>query len=123
MRKTPQAVDVELCVSYNTGPLEYKRLWSAVMLRALDDLADKIRIHKSMAHPDVRQSEPYEWVLEDRTLYPGGFVWICWVMGWCPDETRDLIRRNWRNMMRRGWRSQRAIGEHATRKEHDDDDE
>ena len=122
MRRIPQTVDIELCVSYTTGPIEYKRLWSAVMLRALDDLADLIRAHKSFGAPAVVRSEPYRWVLQDIGLHPGGFIWICNVMGWCPYETRDLIQRNWRNMMKRGWRSQRAMAEaNTTRGQHDDE--
>lgn len=123
MRRVPQNVDLDLCVSYTTGPIEYKRLWSAVMLRALDDLAELIRAHKSFGVPAVMQSEPYHWILTDKQLNPGGFIWICNVMGWCPDETRDMIRRNWRNMMKRGWRSQRAVAEgNTTIPESSDDD-
>lgn len=123
MRKQPDIIDIDDGVSYNTGPVEYKRLWSAVMLRALDDLADRIRLYKSIDHPEVRYSDPYEWVLEDNTLRPGGFKWICGIMGWCPDETRLLLMRNWRNMMKRGWRSQRAIAEKTTIAQQEQDDD
>lgn len=123
MKRIPESVDMDYGVSYTTGPVEYKRLWSAVMLRALDDLADLIRVHKSFGVPDVVRSEPYRWVLVDSHLQPGGFIWICNIMGWCPEETRDMIKRNWRNMLKTGWRSQRAITRNTTVTEASDDDE
>lgn len=79
---------------------EYVRLWSAVMVRALDDLKAVIKAYKDLTHPEVTKSEPWRWFHSD-SLRPGSFHWICNHLGFDPEETRHLLRQNWRNLMLR----------------------
>lgn len=79
---------------------EYVRLWSAVMIRALEDLKLVIKAHKDLTHPAVTTSEPWRWFHSD-SLDRGSFRWICSHLGFDPEETRHLLRHNWRNLMRK----------------------
>jgi hypothetical protein len=80
---------------------EYKQLWCAVMVRALDDFATVIRAYKDMKHPAVTTSEPYRWLLVSQDLSPGSFHWICGHLGWEPEIARNLVLNNWRELTRR----------------------
>lgn len=80
---------------------EYRQLWCAVMVRALDDFATVVRTHKDLRHPSVTSSEPYHWLLVSNDLTPGSFHWICGHLGWDVDNTRHLVRSKWRELMRK----------------------
>lgn len=77
---------------------EYKQLWCAVMVRALDDFAAIVRAYKDMRHPAVTTSEPYDWLLVSESLAPGSFHWICAHLGWEPVVARSLLQNNWREL-------------------------
>lgn len=79
---------------------EYKQLWCAVMVRALDDFAAVVKAHGDMAHPAVTSSEPYQWLLVSDNLSPGSFHWICGHLGWEVETARNLVRNKWRDLMR-----------------------
>lgn len=79
---------------------EYKQLWCAVMVRALDDFSTEIKRYGSVTHPLVVASEPYEWLLVSEDLSPGSFHWICGHLGWDVNITRQLVRNKWRDVMR-----------------------
>lgn len=79
---------------------EYKQLWCAVMVRALDDFAAVVHAHGDVTHPAVTSSEPYHWLLVSNNLAPGSFHWICGHLGWDVDTARTLVRNKWRDLMR-----------------------
>lgn len=79
----------------------YKQLWSAVMVRALDDFAVLLKAHKSLEHPAVVVSEPYYWLLDSEEMAPGSFIWICGHLGWDVEITRQTIRTRWDRLTRR----------------------
>ena len=80
---------------------EYRQLWCAVMVRALDDFATLVRVYKSIQHPAVTSSEPYQWLLVSDKLTPGSFHWICGHLGFDVEITRQLIRHKWRELMKK----------------------
>lgn len=80
---------------------EYRQLWCAVMVRALDDFATLVRAHRSIDHPSVTTSEPYDWLLLSENLSPGSFHWICGHLGFDVENTRHLIRYKWRELMKK----------------------
>ena len=79
---------------------EYKKLWCAVMVRALADYAKVVHIHKDVRHPEVIASEPHEWLLRSEEITPGSFHWICAHLGWNAETIRELIRTKWRDLIK-----------------------
>lgn len=77
---------------------EYKQLWCAVMVRAIDDFTALVNAHKDIKHPAVTSSEPYHWLLVSNDLSPGSFHWICGHMGWDVENARYLVRNKWQNL-------------------------
>lgn len=88
---------------FDSGPgeaegVEYRRLWAAVFLCALRDLAEAHRyfVRASLAErktKPVEQSEPYRWLCSQDSGR-GTFIWVCGVLDLDPDRTRIAAIHN-----------------------------